>query len=117
MVYILRSLLCKIEQRKLGYKLETPKIALNKFYGDNTLEETEEITLSSCAFMDDIQWLAPNQSNLEKILEIVDSFYELNDIQVNKEKSELLVRKIQSRYRPKLRPHELVTLKFDSEYL
>lgn len=36
--------------------------------------------------MDDMQWFAPNQDNLEKILTIA-----LNGIQVNKEKSGLLI--------------------------
>ncbi|GBC09170.1 hypothetical protein RclHR1_08660001 [Rhizophagus clarus] len=74
-------LLCEIEQRKLGYTLEAPKIALNKFYGE------------------------------------ADSFYKLNDIQVNEEKSELLIRYKQGRYRPKLKPHEPVTLRFDSDLI
>ncbi|GBC01554.1 hypothetical protein RclHR1_42270001 [Rhizophagus clarus] len=104
-------LLYEIEQRKLGYTLEAPKIALNKFYGEDTSEETEKLTISSSAYMDDTQWLVPSQNNLEKILEIADSFYKLNDIQVNKEKSELLVRYKQGRYRLKLKPHESVTLR------
>ncbi|GES75523.1 ribonuclease H-like domain-containing protein [Rhizophagus clarus] len=81
----------KIKQRKLGYTLEVPKIALNKFYGEDTSKETEQFTVSS-----------------------TDSFYKLNDIQVNKEKSELLVRYKQGRYRLKLKSHEPVTLKFGS---
>ncbi|GBB95042.1 hypothetical protein RclHR1_24660001 [Rhizophagus clarus] len=65
-------LLCEIEQRKLGYTLKASKIALNKFYGEDTSEETEKLTISSSAYMDDTQWLAPSQNNLEKILEIAD---------------------------------------------
>ncbi|GES77991.1 reverse transcriptase family protein [Rhizophagus clarus] len=103
-------LLCEIEQRKLGYTLEAPKIALNKFYSEDISEETEKLTILSSAYMDNTQWFAPSQNNLEKILEIADSYYKLNDIQVNKEKSELLVRYKQGRYRPKLKPHEPVTL-------
>ncbi|GES97032.1 reverse transcriptase family protein [Rhizophagus clarus] len=82
---------------------------------EDTSEETEKLTISSSTYMDDTQWLAPSQNNLEKILEIADSFYKLNDIQVNKEKSELLVRYKQERYRPKLKPHEPVTLRFGSD--
>ncbi|GES72516.1 hypothetical protein RCL_jg25258.t1 [Rhizophagus clarus] len=83
--------LTKSKQRKLGYTLEVLKIALNKFYSENTSEQTEKLMISSSAYMDDTQWLAPSQNNLEEILEIADS-YKLNNIQVNKEKSELLVR-------------------------
>ncbi|GES88560.1 hypothetical protein GLOIN_2v1783829 [Rhizophagus clarus] len=82
----------RLKQRKLGYTLETPKITLNKFYGKNTFEETEKLTILS-----------------------TDSFYKLNDIQVTKEKSELLIRYKQERYRPKLKPHEPVTLRFGSD--
>ncbi|GES88564.1 RNA-directed DNA polymerase from mobile element jockey-like [Rhizophagus clarus] len=116
-VYTMIPLLYEIEQRKLGYTLEAPKIALNKFYGEDTSEETEKLTISSSAYMDDTQWLVPSQNNLEKILEIADSFYKLNDIQVNKEKSELLVRYKQGRYRLKLKPHESVTLRFGSDLI
>ncbi|GET01189.1 reverse transcriptase family protein [Rhizophagus clarus] len=77
----------------------------------------ENLTISSSAYMDDTQWLAPSQNNLEKILKIADSFYKLNDIQVNKEKSELLVRYKQGKYRPKLKPHEPVTLRFRSDLI
>ncbi|GBB85768.1 hypothetical protein RclHR1_12200001 [Rhizophagus clarus] len=104
-----------IEQCKLGYTIEVPKIALNKFYGENTTEETESLTISSSAYMDDTQWLASNQSNLENIFEIADFFYRLNDIQVNKEKFELLVIYKNRGHRSRLKPHELVTLKFSSD--
>ncbi|GBB91911.1 hypothetical protein RclHR1_19370002 [Rhizophagus clarus] len=97
-------LLCEIEQRKFGYTLEAPKIALNKFYGENTSDEIEKLTISSSAYMDDTQWLTPSQNNLEKILEIAVSFYKLNDIQVNK-----------GRYKPKLKSHKPVTLRFGSD--
>ncbi|GES93255.1 ribonuclease H-like domain-containing protein [Rhizophagus clarus] len=99
----------------LNRRLKAPKIALNKFYGEDTSDETEKLTISSSAYMDNTQWLTPSQNNLEKILEIADSFYKLNNIQVNKEKSELLVRYKQGRYRPKLKPHEPVNLRFGSD--
>jgi hypothetical protein len=41
--------------------------------------------------MDDTSWIALSQHNLERILSIADSFNFLNNIKVNKEKSELLV--------------------------
>ncbi|CAB5314578.1 unnamed protein product [Rhizophagus irregularis] len=43
--------------------------------------------------MDDTNFMAGNQENLEKILSIADTFYNLNDIKINKDKSELLLRK------------------------
>ena len=41
--------------------------------------------------MDDTQWLTDSKNKLECILNIADSFYILNDIQVNKDKSELVI--------------------------
>ncbi len=49
--------------------------------------------MTSLAYIDDTQWLTDSQTKLEEILKIADSFYNLNDIQVNKEKSELLIKK------------------------
>src|SRR6266496_5715296 len=48
--------------------------------------------IGSIAFMDDTQWLTDSKNKLERILKIADSFYTLNDIQVNKDKSELVIR-------------------------
>jgi hypothetical protein len=45
------------------------------------------------AYMDDTQWITESQENLEQILLIADSFYILNDIQVNKLKSDLILQK------------------------
>src|SRR5688572_6027005 len=42
-------------------------------------------------YMDDTTWITPSKNNMELILEIADSFYDLNGIKVNKKKSELLV--------------------------
>jgi hypothetical protein len=41
--------------------------------------------------MDDTSWIAPSQHNLERILAIADDFNILNNIKVNKSKSELLM--------------------------
>ncbi|GES89610.1 hypothetical protein GLOIN_2v1790829 [Rhizophagus clarus] len=86
-------LLCEVESRKLGYMIKALSINLNNNPGDDSNQVDESLTISSIAFMDDTQWLAPNKLNLESILKIADSFYQLTDIQVNKEKSSLLLRK------------------------
>ena len=59
-------------------------------YNTRFIHEHEMIT--SLAYMDDTQWLAESKESLEKILEIADNFYNFTDIQVNKLKSELLVK-------------------------
>ena len=52
--------------------------------------------------MDDTIWIAPSQQNLENILSIADDFNNLNNILVNKSKSELLVHVPGQSYQPNL---------------
>ncbi len=52
--------------------------------------------------MDDTTWIAPSQHNLERILSITDDFNRLNNILVNKSKSELLVNVPGQSYQPNL---------------
>src|SRR5438034_3916117 len=82
-------LLCEIEKHQLGYRIvEKYKKNIN-----DRIYEEESFHMTSLAYMDDTQWITDSQTKLEKILKIADSFYNLNDIQVNKEKSELLIKK------------------------
>src|SRR5215213_437953 len=80
-------LLCEIEHQELGYNL-------THHYRQN-IYSTQEEYLSMCvgdlAFMDDTTWITETKDSLETILEIADDFYILNNIKVNKDKSELLV--------------------------
>jgi hypothetical protein len=41
--------------------------------------------------MDDTTWIAPNQIQLQKILDTAIQFYDINDIHINPEKSQLLI--------------------------
>ncbi|CAG8669197.1 11381_t:CDS:2, partial [Rhizophagus irregularis] len=64
-------------------------------YKDNIYDLQSNIInqhISLMAYMDDTQWLSESKDNLEKILEIADDFYNFTDIQINKQKSELLLR-------------------------
>nr|CAG8624578.1 11456_t:CDS:2 [Entrophospora candida] len=61
-----------------------------KFIKLQTMEINKQ-PISSLAFMDDTTWITGNQNNLEIILRIANDFYNLNNIQVNKEKSKLLM--------------------------
>jgi len=80
-------LLCEIEQQKLGYNIShTWKKDVMKI--EHT---TISQTVSSIAFMDDTTWVAPNQTNLEKILDIADEFYRITNTAINKNKSELII--------------------------
>src|SRR5207249_1347705 len=80
-------LLCEIEKQRLGYTIDHSY--RQNVYSDQ-LTSLRHAT-SSLAFMDDTTWIAPSQYNLERILSITDDFNKLNNILVNKLKSELLV--------------------------
>jgi endonuclease/exonuclease/phosphatase family metal-dependent hydrolase len=81
-------LLCEIEERKLGYNIKhTYK---QNLYSDQITQIEQH--LSVLAFMDDTSWITESKQNLELILSIADGFYQLNNIMVNKQKSELLVK-------------------------
>ena len=80
-------LLCKIEQQELGYNIVHQ-------YRPNIYDRHADyncITVGDLAFMDDTTWITETKESLEEILKIADDFYNLNNIKVNKEKSELLV--------------------------
>ena len=54
-----------------------------------TTKKSEKV--SSLAYMDDTVWIAANKTSLENMLKIADSFFSLNGIKVNKNKSELVI--------------------------
>ncbi|GET61907.1 RNA-directed DNA polymerase from mobile element jockey-like [Rhizophagus irregularis DAOM 181602=DAOM 197198] len=82
-------LLTAIQQEHFGYRVKAKK-KIN-LYENIEVEVKQNIT--SMAYMDDTNMLAGNKEELEKILKMADDFYTLNDIQINKEKSELLLKK------------------------
>ncbi|CAJ0827291.1 5476_t:CDS:2, partial [Entrophospora sp. SA101] len=80
-------LLCEIKKQKnIGYKMEV------NWKADISKPEIAKISaeISTLAYMDDTTWITTSKENLEKILEIADDFYNLNNIQINKNKSVLL---------------------------
>ena len=79
-------LLVRIQQSNLGYTLKTDRFT-------NITEVTPpkfEAHVPCLAYMDDTLWLSKSKHDLNDIMLIADSFYHLNDIKVNWDKSVLL---------------------------
>jgi len=82
-------LLCRIHNSELGYNMThqwKPDVSTS-----DTL--TNSIKISTLAYMDDTLWIAKSNDDLTEIMKIADSFYDLNFIKVNWDKSVLLTNK------------------------
>jgi len=80
-------LLCHIQnQPDLGYRLSHSWSTTATGPTDQSLSAT----IPDTAFIDDTTWITSSQSNMESILSIADSFFILNDIQINDDKAILL---------------------------
>lgn len=82
-------LLTKIKESNLGYNIDGRRV-LNLY---ENISEICNINFSGLSYMDDTNFISEDKENLEKILSIAGSFYDLNDIKINKSKSELLLRR------------------------
>lgn len=101
-------LLTKIRNTNLSFKLEGSE-CLDLY---ENLYRSHSYIFSGCTYMDDTTFITNDKLNMEKILKIADFFYELNDIKINKQKSELLLRENISR---KKKLDSKITIKFGNE--
>ena len=80
-------LLCTVQKTKnLGYEMTT------KWPTDITYNLTKELSHRQAvlAYADDTTWIAKSKKELQDIINISNEFYEINDIEINSKKSELI---------------------------
>ncbi|KAG0221057.1 hypothetical protein BGW41_007254, partial [Actinomortierella wolfii] len=86
-------LLCEIEELGCGYKMST--LAEMQDHHQFRLapppSTEDEIRVAALAFVDDTDWIAGNRDDMQQIVDTALEFFELNSIEVNPKKTELVV--------------------------
>ena len=102
-------LLVRIQQAKLGYQmcLEWPSdISKN-------ITKVEKIEVSALAYADNTIWVVASKELLQSIINISNEFFKLNDIEINRAKSELIIQ----RPNIKTRKKDSIQIGISSEYI
>ncbi|CAB4438295.1 unnamed protein product [Rhizophagus irregularis] len=103
-------LLAEIDKQQLGYNVSC--ISKSVVQEEGVFNQQN---VSIMAYMDDTQWITDDKSKLEKMLYIADTFYRLNNIQINKEKSELMMRATTEKRKYSHNYNDKVSIKFGRE--
>ncbi|GET61135.1 hypothetical protein GLOIN_2v708233 [Rhizophagus irregularis DAOM 181602=DAOM 197198] len=103
-------LLAEIDKQQLGYNISC--ISKSVVQEEGVLNQQN---VSIMAYMDDTQWITDEKSKLEKMLYIADTFYRLNDIQINKEKSELMMMTTTEKRKYSHNYNDKISIKFGRE--
>ncbi|EXX56981.1 hypothetical protein RirG_211360 [Rhizophagus irregularis DAOM 197198w] len=103
-------LLAEIDKQQLGYNISC--ISKSVVQEEGVINQQN---VSIMAYMDDTQWITDEKSKLEKMLYIADTFYRLNDIQINKEKSELMMRTTTEKRKYSHNYNDKISIKFGRE--
>ncbi|KAF9407792.1 hypothetical protein BGZ76_005990, partial [Entomortierella beljakovae] len=77
----------------LGYAIASKK-ALMQYHSLPTPDVNIpdiSVNIAALAFVDDTTWVAPNKENLQGIIEIAMEFFDINHIEINPKKTELIV--------------------------
>ncbi|CAB4415700.1 unnamed protein product [Rhizophagus irregularis] len=100
----------EIDKQQLGYNVSCMSKSVVQEEG-----VLNQQNISIMAYMDDTQWITDEKSKLEKMLYIADTFYRLNDIQINKEKSELMMRTTTEKHKYSHNYNDKILIKFGRE--
>ena len=57
---------------------------------EKRIYKTEKVMVSALAYADDTTWVAESKTALQKIIQVSNSFFALNDIEINGAKSEAI---------------------------
>ena len=79
-------LLVRIQQLGIGYQMEL-QWPINV---EKRIYKTEKVMVSTLAYADDTTWVAESKTALQKIIQVSNSFFTLNDIEINGAKSEAI---------------------------
>jgi hypothetical protein len=80
-------LIAKVNKMREGYKMSAS--ITNNFRTGEQQQKSE--SLNNLVYMDDTTWVAGNGKEMDRILQMAEEFYWINDIQVNKDKTKLVI--------------------------